>query len=85
VSGWELRSASSASDSNSPKTASISCTNGKKLLGGGAVITGVTDGKVVIIASYPYLNNQWDATAVEASNTGSSWAITAYAICGTVT
>ena len=85
VSDWERVSAPSIlSDSTSPKTATVSCTGSKKLLGGGAVLSGVTTGNVVIVASYPSLDNQWTATAAEGSPTPTDWVITAWAICGNI-
>jgi hypothetical protein len=85
VTGLENAFGNSSSDSNSPKDTSANCPTGKKVIGGGARVTGAGSSSVSIIESYPSNTGQWHAVGVEVNATGSSWQLVAYAICATVT
>lgn len=73
----------SANDSNSPKTATASCTGGKIAISGGAFITNGGN-NVAIISTTRTSSTDWTASAAEISNTNSNWSITATVICATV-
>jgi hypothetical protein len=76
-----IRSATSASNSNSTRTVTVSCNAGEKVLGGGAYVTNPQNA-VALTASYPASATSWTAEAVETDSAGGNWSITAYAICG---
>jgi hypothetical protein len=81
VTGWETVSATSPSNTTSPKTTSVSCTGGKKVLGGGYMVSASgNETQVTVTAGYPSANNTWTVTTVK-TNGNPSWSVTAYAIC----
>jgi hypothetical protein len=83
--GFEQKEASTASNSGSPKTVSAVCSTGKRVIGGGARVTGNGAGQVSITESYPDPDGtKWNTRAVEINGTGSFWVLTAYALCATV-
>jgi hypothetical protein len=75
-----IRTATSASDSTTTKGVTVTCNAGEKVLGGGALITNA-GAAVSLEASYPDSTTSWTATASEHDPYGSSWSVTAYAIC----
>jgi hypothetical protein len=85
LSGYEVVSVTGVSDSNSPKTQAVSCTAGKRALGGGGFITAGT--VVYTQSSYPTGDppQGWSVTARElAAGEPGNWSITVYAICATI-
>ena len=78
-------SATSSSSSNS-KAVVATCPSGKRVIGGGAQVTGSGANKVSINQSFPDSNgDRWNGNAVEVVATGASWQLHAYALCATVT
>jgi hypothetical protein len=79
--------AASAGNSTGPKSAVATCPPGKRLLGGGGHVSADdANAPVALRESRPdSALNTWTATAVEGSAYGGNWAVTAYAICATVT
>jgi hypothetical protein len=82
VTNWERVSVTSASTS-ADKSVTAPCTGTKKLLGGGASLN-INNKTVSITQSYPSTDSAWTAQALEIATEGSSWTVTAWAICGTV-
>ena len=86
VSGLELVTATSATNSTSPKTQVVSCTGGKRVLGGGGGVSGSAN--PAIKASQPIGGpppTGWSVTGVETDVLGlGNWSVTAYVICATV-
>jgi hypothetical protein len=80
VSGVERVETTSPSASTTTRSAFIACPTGKRLLGGGARVTGGSP-RVAILSSFPDNDNIWRATAAETTGTGASWTLTVYAIC----
>jgi len=74
-----VSNSSAASSSN--KSITATCTGGRKIVGGGAIIGSDASGQVGITASYPSSATVWTATGVEHDNDNSNWTITAYALC----
>ena len=89
MSGLELISADSESNSDSPKALSASCPAGKRVVGSGGRVLGAKTGdppnelaNVVIDRIVPGLSlTGVIVSAVEEEPTASSWQVTAYAIC----
>jgi hypothetical protein len=74
-------SSTSSNTSMSPKTVTVNCGGGtNRLLGGGAFVSNPGNA-VALTASYPASTTSWTASAFETKNYGSSWSITAYALC----
>ncbi len=82
VGGMELKSAQSALDSVSEKSATASCDDGTRVLGGGGFLEG--GGRLVHFNRLQALGNTDDfvATAVEHGTYAGNWRVHAYAICG---
>jgi hypothetical protein len=85
VSGLQRVSAASASTSDDPKTVTVTCPAGKRVVGGGANLEGVgsTDG-VALRDTYPTSDTTWRADAYETDPTPSAWSLEAWALCATV-
>jgi hypothetical protein len=84
VSGLERRSDASSLDSTNSKSVTATCPSGKRVLGGGARVTGDAAANVAITESYPESAlDRWIAVGRESDETGNSWQLTAYAICAT--
>lgn len=81
VSGYELVHVSTASDSISPKTMSVVCPGGKKVVGGGGYAS--LDAYTVVSASWPVSDGGWGLKGVEVTPTSQSWSMHGYAICVT--
>ncbi|HEX9966810.1 MAG TPA: hypothetical protein VGB06_02575 [Solirubrobacterales bacterium] len=80
--------ATSASDSESAKTAKAECPAGKQVVGGGAKIVADTFESIAVTESAPIANAEtkrtaWSATARELGAEATEWAVEAYAICAT--
>jgi hypothetical protein len=85
ISGLERRTGSNGPDST-PKNVTVSCPSGKKVVGGGAAISGAGVSNVVITAAWPDSDlKSFHASATEVSTgTTQNWTLTAYALCATV-
>jgi hypothetical protein len=84
VSALEIVTLASASDSASPKSATANCPTGKKVVAGGARVTGTGAADVTVVESYPASATQWTALAREGDAIGTTWALTTYALCAIV-
>ncbi len=80
VSAVERVEAASVNNSTSPKSVQIACPAGKRLLGGGARVTGGGQ-EVVLTASFPDNDNIYRASAAENDAFVAAWTLTAFAIC----
>lgn len=81
LSGLEIVLGATATDSSSPKSVTVNCPVGKRVVGGGARVTGAGAGEVGVTEAYPSLPTQWITLARELDAIGSSWTLTAYAFC----
>jgi hypothetical protein len=83
LSGLEIASASTATDSSSPKVVLVNCPTGKRVVGGAVRTTGaaVNGGNVVVTEFYASTASQWTARALEPTTVGGSWALAAQAFC----
>ena len=81
VSGLEVITAATATDSSPTKSVTATCSAGKRVIGGGARVTGAGATDVAITETYPPSTNQWTAFAREINAVGGSWNLGAYAIC----
>lgn len=85
VSGLEILNVATASDSSTTKSVTATCPATKRVIGGGARVTGTGATEVAVSESYPATANQWTALAREINAVGSSWTLTAYALCANAT
>lgn len=83
VSGLEIVTNTSAGNSAFAKVIEAECPAGKRVLGGGAQLTGGAL-FVALDESYPSTTSRWRATAYELNPFVGNWSISAYAICATV-
>jgi hypothetical protein len=84
VSGEQLVTADSATNSNTVKSQSASCPSGKKVLGGGAAVN-TTSNTLAITRSSPASDlKSWTAEAQETAAFSGNWRVTVYAVCATV-
>ena len=74
--------ASSASDSSTPKQLTATCPAGKQVIGGGAELDGALG--IALTSSRVMGTTQWFAFGYEVNATGGAWSITSYAICARV-
>lgn len=83
--GYQLISGSGVSNSTSPKSQQQDCPSGKKAVGGGAVITGVSTNTFLSASRPTDPGTGWIATGRESTggNAG-SWAVQTWVICVTV-
>lgn len=80
LSGVERNETTTTSTSVSPRTASLACPDGKRLIGGGARVNPTTL-PLAIVTSFPDNDNIWRAHARETAATAASWTLTVYTIC----
>jgi hypothetical protein len=67
------------------KTISAVCPTGKRVIGGGARVTGTGAGKVSIVESFPDSDGtKFNGTAREVDATALTWALQVYAMCANV-
>lgn len=85
VTGWEVKLAGTASNSDQWKSVVVSCSAGKKLLGGGARVLPSNVPEVALDTTAPAFQDQWVAGAHEVVPTDDSWSLTGFAICAYVT
>jgi hypothetical protein len=86
IPGLTLVSASSPTDSSSPKSVVAYCPSGKKATGGGGQVNIASSGAAVLngIAFHALVLDRVTASGIEPSpGTGSNWSVTAYAMCAT--
>jgi hypothetical protein len=81
LSGLEYATAVTATDSSQPKVILVNCPTGKRVLGGGARVTGGGTNNVRVTEFYASTQSQWTVRAVENPTTGSSWALTGWVYC----
>lgn len=82
MSGYEVRTAATATDFTALKTATATCTAGKFVVGGGLAASGTTN--VSIRVSAPAAGNTgWTVTANEQVTGTPNWSLSVYAICVT--
>ena len=89
MSGFErVAGTATASDENSPKTATATCPSGKKAVSGGYVLQ-TTSGSIAEISvsqNYPSSDTTWSVSALEDDDGKvGAWSIQAYVICVTST
>jgi hypothetical protein len=85
VSGLQRADVSTSTDSGSPKSVAATCPAGKRTIGGGARVTGPGSSEVSITDSFPEADgSKWNTRAIEVNPTNQTWALTAFAICATV-
>jgi hypothetical protein len=85
VSGLEIVTVASATDSSATKSVTATCPGTKRAIGGGARATVPTGADIAVHETYPASTNQWTAVAREINPIGGSWSLSAYALCATVT
>jgi hypothetical protein len=85
ASGLQLISGSGASNSSSPKSQQQDCPAGKRVVGGGGVITGSATNTFLSTSRPTDAGTGWIATGRESSggNAG-SWAVQTWVVCATV-
>jgi len=67
-----------------PKNLTVTCSAGKKVLGGGVEISGAGRNRVTVVENKPSGDNAWEGEAFEAVATSSPWKLVVHAICATV-
>ena len=84
ISGLQRVDAATSSSSSNSKAVVATCPSGKRVVGGGAQVTGSGANKVSINQSFPdSTGDKWNGNAVEVVATGASWQLQAYALCAT--
>ena len=78
----EIVSHSTVTDSNSPKTLTVSCPAGKRVVGGGAVNSSPPVGAALPISAPVADGSGWTATA--RAGAAPPWSLTVRAICARV-
>jgi hypothetical protein len=85
VSGLEVIYAASVGGAFTVKSSEAHCPPGKKVTGGGSVIAGETNARVVVSTPGAVPNpTSWYVQAIEPTATGISWTLYAYAVCANV-
>jgi hypothetical protein len=84
VSAREQVNAESAQNSTPSKTVSITCSAGKKVLGGGVEISGPGRNRVSTTENHASGDNGWEAEAFEVVATPAAWKLVVHAICANV-
>jgi len=82
VSGWEKVSKNSDIFAGSLGSTFVACTAGKKLLGGGAIVTSSANADTNLLSSGPGSDTSWNAAFHNGS--GSTMSVAVYAICANV-
>jgi hypothetical protein len=77
---FEIRTLVSSFNSTSPKTVTVDCPAGKRVLGGGG-LTSIGNGDVALYESRPVDSDTWQVSAAENTNLSSGWTLTGYATC----
>lgn len=85
VSGLQRVDGVTDSSSSGSKAVSVNCPSGKRVIGGGARVTGSGANRVSITENFPDSDgSKWNARANEVVGTSATWALQAYALCATV-
>jgi hypothetical protein len=85
VSGLQRIDAVSGSSSTASRTVSVTCPTGKRVIGGGARVTGTGANRVSIVENFPDSDGvKWNARAAEVVGTAATWELQAYALCANV-
>jgi hypothetical protein len=85
ISALQRVDVSTASSSVNSKSVVVNCPSGKRVLGGGARVTGSGSNRVSIVESFPDSSgDRWNARASEVVGTASTWELQAYALCANV-
>jgi hypothetical protein len=85
ISALQRVDAVSGSSSASSKTVSVNCPSGKRVVGGGARVTGSGANRVSITENFPDSDGvKWNARAAEVVGTQATWELQAYALCANV-
>lgn len=83
LSAVERVEVTSVVNSTPSRSAAITCPTGKRLLGGGARLNPALP-QVALQQSFPDNDNVYRATAREIVSTGTTWSLTAFAVCAVV-
>jgi hypothetical protein len=81
LTGLEVVTAATATDSSTPKVVQVNCPAGKRVAGGAFRVTGGGTNNVRVTEFYASTPNQWTVRAVENPTTGNSWLLTGFAHC----
>jgi hypothetical protein len=81
LTGLEIVTAATATDSSTPKVVQVNCPAGKRVVGGGARVTGGGTNQVRVTELYASAPTQWTVRAIENPATGTSWLLTGFAHC----
>jgi hypothetical protein len=85
VAGLQRFDAATSSSSANSKSVVVTCPSGKRVVGGGARITGNGSPKVTITENFPDADgDKWNGKANEVVATSASWQLQVYALCATV-
>ena len=85
ISGLQRVDAVTDSSSSGSRAVSVNCPSGKRVIGGGARVTGSGANRVSITEDFPDSDgSKWNARANEVVGTSATWALQAYALCATV-
>jgi hypothetical protein len=85
ISGVERKDLSSPSSSINSKSIEAVCPSGKRVVGGGARVTGAGAGNVSVVESFPDSDGtKWNVVGREVVATALSWQLTGYALCAVV-
>jgi hypothetical protein len=82
-----IRVPASGTNGTDPKTTTATCTGGRKVVGGGYLVTTSVAGdldEITVYENRPTSETVWTASAQEDNPSTSSWALQAYAICATI-
>ena len=83
--GLQRFDAATSSSSANSKSVVVTCPSGKRVVGGGARVTGNGSAKVTITENFPDADgDKWNGKANEVVATGGSWQLQVYALCATV-
>ena len=84
VSGYEIVPGTPSGDIDGARTVTATCLNGKKVVGGGFLVSSIaSSAEVAIYASYPSSNTVWtvSGTVDNPNAPTTNYVLTAYAIC----
>jgi hypothetical protein len=85
ISGLQRVDVSTSASSVNAKSVVVNCPSGKRVVGGGARITGEGSTRISIVESFPdSTGDRWNARAAEVLGTAESWQLQAYALCAIV-
>jgi hypothetical protein len=83
--GYEIKTFTGAHNSTASRTLAVTCSTGKKVVGGGFNIQAdnLTGNNIRVVYSIPKQStqNQWEVYAVEDAPYAGNWHVIAYAVC----